>query len=113
METGLAHVEGMFKFNTDIVNKAIADVRPEDWFQKPSDNSNHLMWVMGNLVVHRGHTLKTLGVDWEIPWVPLFARGAERVADAEYPSTEEMQTAWNHVSAELATALREQPAETL
>jgi DinB superfamily len=113
METATANTEGMFKFNTDIVNKAIADVRPDDWFRKPSDDSNHLMWVMGHLVVHRGHTLKTLGVDWNISWIPLFARGAKRVADTEYPSPEEMLKAWNQVSAELSAALSQAPSEVL
>src|SRR5215210_6022 len=112
METDFANIEGMFKINTDIVNKAIADVGPEHWFKKPGDDSNHLMWVMGHLVVHRAYALKTLGGDWTTSWAPLFARGAERVADAEYPSTEEMRTAWNQVSTELSDALRN-PSEDL
>lgn len=38
MDTNFAHIQGMFKTNTDIVNKAIADVDPEHWFQKPGDD---------------------------------------------------------------------------
>ena len=113
MDSDLAHAQGMFKFNTDIVNKAIADVSAEDWFRKPSDDSNHLMWVMGHLVVHRGQTLKTLGVDWNIAWAPLFSRGSERVADAEYPRAEEMRDAWNSVSSELSSVLKNSPADVL
>jgi uncharacterized damage-inducible protein DinB len=113
MKEGLANIEGMFKFNTDVVNKAIADVDAEHWFRKPGDDSNHLMWVMGHLVVHRGHTLKTLGVDWNVSWAPLFARGAERLADNEYPSAEEMRAAWNQVSTELSDALRTAAADRL
>ena len=113
MDTDFTHVRGMFKFNTDIVNKAIAGVGAEDWFRKPGDDSNHLMWVMGHLVVHRGHTLKILGGDWDAPWIPLFARGSERVTSEDYPSTEEMLDAWNHVSNELAAALGNAPAEVL
>ena len=56
METDLTNTAGMFKTNTDIVNKAIADVDPEHWFRNPGDDSNHLMWIMGHLVVHRGDT---------------------------------------------------------
>lgn len=113
MDSDLAHVQGMFKFNTDIVNKAIADVGADDWFRKPSDDSNHLMWVMGHLVVHRGQTLKTLGVDWNAAWAPLFSRGSARVADSEYPTAEEMRAAWNRVSSELSAALRNSPADVL
>ena len=54
MESEFKNVKGMLKINTDIVNKAIADVASDDWFRKPGDDSNHLMWVMGHLIVHRG-----------------------------------------------------------
>jgi hypothetical protein len=113
METDITNIAGMFKINTDIVNKAIADVDPEHWFKNPGDDSNHLMWIMGHLVVHRGQTLKTLGVDWDNQWTPLFARGAERLADTEYPSADEMRAAWQEVSTHLANALQQQPADVL
>jgi DinB superfamily len=113
MGTDFSHVQGMFKFNTDIVNKAIADVEPEHWFKNPGDDSNHLMWIMGHLVIHRGQTLKTLGVDWNSQWASLFARGADRLADTEYPSTDEMRAAWQEVSAHLATALQQPSADML
>jgi len=113
METDFANIQGMFKTNTDIVNKAIADVTPEHWFKNPGDDSNHLMWLMGHLVVHRGHTLKMLGVDYDNQWATLFARGSDRVADAEYPSSEQMQAAWQDVSAQLAAALQQPPADVL
>jgi hypothetical protein len=103
----------MFKTNTDIVNKAIANVAAEDWFRKPGDDSNHLMWVIGHLTVHRGRTLNLLGGDWDTSWAPLFARGAQRVADTEYPSSEEMRTAWEKVSADLLNAVGSVPADVL
>lgn len=113
METDFTNISGMFKFNTDIVNKAIAEVEPEHWFKKPGDDSNHLMWVMGHLVVHRARTLKTLGVEYDNPWATIFARGAERLADEEYPSTEEMREAWEQVSNRLSAALQNPTAEVL
>lgn len=113
MDTDFANIEGMFKANTEIVNRAIADIGTDDWFRKPGDDSNHLMWLMGHIVVHRGKTLKTLGVEWEPSWAPLFLRGTERVADAEYPSAEEMQNAWQKVSEELSAALSDPSAEKL
>src|ERR1041385_2975950 len=54
METDFKNIAGMFKANTDIVTRAIADVEPDHWFKKPGDDSNHLTWVMGHLIVHRG-----------------------------------------------------------
>ena len=113
MESEFTNVKGMFKINTDLVNKAIADVAAEDWFRKPGDDSNHLMWVMGHLIVHRGRTLKLLGEQWDTSWASLFARGVQRVDDAEYPSSDEMRSAWNQVSADLSAALSNAPAEVL
>ena len=69
----MEQIANIFKANTDIVSRAINDVAPEDWFRKPGDDSNHLMWVMGHLIVHRGMTLKLLGGKWETSWAPLFA----------------------------------------
>jgi len=107
MESDITNIKGMFKANTSILDKAITDINTDDWFRKPGDDSNHLMWLLGHIVVHRGHTLKTLGVDWDNSWAQLFARGTERLADAEYPSAEEMQNAWKQVSEKLSEALRD------
>ena len=111
MDTDFKNISGMFRANTDIINKAIADVRPEDWFRKPGDDSNHMMWLLGHVIVHRGHVLKTLGGQWETAWAPLFARGAQRGDDAEYPSVDEMLAAWKQISAQLKTALRDAPED--
>lgn len=113
METSFSNVSGMFRVNTDIISRAIADVRPEDWFRQPGDDSNHLMWLLGHVVVHRGHVLKTIGHDWNNSWAPLFARGAQRVDDAEYPSIDDMRSAWTDVSDRLRAALREPSADVL
>ena len=106
MDTDFKNIAGMFRANTDIVNKAIAGVEPDHWFRKPGDDSNHLTWVLGHLIVHRGQTLKVLGVDWDNAWAELFARGSERVADAQYPSVDEVLNAWQDVSARLSEALK-------
>ena len=106
-------IANIFKANTDIVSRAINDVAPEDWFRKPGDDSNHLLWVMGHLVVHRGMTLKLLGGQWESPWGQLFARGAERVADEKYPSAEELKTEWQKISADLVPAVRNASEDVL
>ena len=113
METDFANIEGMFKINTDIVKKAIADIVPEHWFLKPGDDSNHLMWVAGHLVVHRGAVLKSLGAEWETSWSSLFTRGAKLVAQDEYPGVETIQNAWDDVSGKLLTSLSGVPTDAL
>src|ERR671916_2165620 len=109
METDFKNISGMFRANTDIISKAIADVRPEDWFRKPGEDSNHMMWLLGHVIVHRGEVLKTLGSQWDSSWASLFARGAQHVEDTEYPSVDEMLHAWHQMSEQLKTALRAAP----
>ena len=113
MEADFKNISGMFRFNTDIIGKAIADVRNEDWFRAPGDDSNHLMWLLGHVVVHRGQVLNAIGVDWNSAWASLFAPGSQRVDDAEYPTVEEMRAAWDEISQKLNTTLREAAADVL
>ena len=93
METDFKNISGIYRADTDIINKAIADVSPDDWFRKPGDDSNHLMWLLGHVVVHRAQVLKTLGVDWNTSWASLFTRGSQRVDEAQYPTVDEIRNA--------------------
>jgi hypothetical protein len=113
MDNNFANIEGMFKTNTDIVKRALDEVPPESWFLKPGDDSNHLMWVAGHLVVHRAAALEYLGGDWETSWSSLFKRGEKRTADKEYPSIEEVRNAWQEVTGKLFTSLANPNAELL
>ena len=113
METSFSNIKGMFKVNTDIINTALKDVKTEDWFRTPGDDSNHLMWLLGHVVVHRGKVLKLLGTDWDTSWASMFARGAERVDASEYPTVEEMRDAWNQISEQLKATLNGSTAEEL
>jgi len=113
MTTDLANIQGMFKINTDVVDKAIQDVPAERWFETPGENSNHFMWVVGHVVVHRAYVLKSFGVNLDLPWGKLFARGSEKVSDTDYPTIDEMREAWTKVSAELSAALSKAPDDVL
>jgi uncharacterized damage-inducible protein DinB len=113
METYFANIEGMFKTNTDIVRKAIEGISPEHWFQRPGDDSNHLMWVAGHLVVSRGAVLKSLGTEWAVPWSSLFTRGAKLAAPNQYPVVEEVRSAWDDVSDKLLASFPDATADVL
>jgi len=112
MDPNFVYVDGIFKTNASLLKKA-DDISPEHWFLKPGDASNHLMWVMGHLVNSRAAVLKALGADWSTPWSALFNRGAIPVPADQYPSVEKIRNAWAEVSAPLASAVAEVPAEVL
>jgi hypothetical protein len=113
METDFANIEGMFNTNTGIVKKAIDGILPEQWFLRPGDDSNHLMWVAGHLVVHRGAVLKSLGAEWETSWSSLFTRGAKLAAQDQYPAVDEIRSAWDEVSTKLLGSFTEATADFL
>lgn len=113
METDFSNISGMYKINTDIVNKAIARVSGEHWFLKPGDESNHLLWVLGHMVWARANTLKFFNEHVDIPGGSLFARGANLAAPEDYPNVDEIKSAWNEVSQKLLTTLASPPEEIL
>jgi len=113
MDTDFTNIEGMFKTNTDIVRKAIFEIPPDDWFRSPGDDSNHLMWVTGHIIWSRGNVLKSLNAQWTAPWLSVFARGATRAMEENYPSGGEIQNAWNDISTSLLDRLASAPAELL
>ena len=107
------YIEGMYKTNTDLVTKAVADIPADEWLRKPGDGSNHLLWVMGHLVWARGNAVKTLGSPWSRDWAKQFSRGAAGVDAADYPAVEDVSKAWAHVSAELPKFLAAASPELL
>lgn len=113
MNLDFSIIKGMFKTNADIFEKVTQNVPREQWLTQPSDDSNHLTWVAGHVVVHRALVAEMLGAEWSAPWRKLFVRGAKRVAPDQYPSAEELHRAWNEVSDKLAACLSKVTEEDL
>ena len=103
----------MFSRSTGMFSKTIDGIPPEKWILQPASDSNHLLWIAGHVIVHRGVAAKLLGAEWSAPWEKLFARGAKRVDADQYPPASDIQDAWNDVSEKLTTALANTNAEAL
>lgn len=97
MSTEFATIANMFKTNAQAFDKAIQGVPPEKWLFRPSDNSNHLTWIAGHVVVHRAFVAKMLGLQWSAPWEGLFARGAKLVGPEQYPDPAELQRSFREI----------------
>jgi uncharacterized damage-inducible protein DinB len=111
MDTDLSMTASMFKANTQLFEKATQGIPPDKWLTRPGDDSNHLLWVAGHVVVHRAMALKLLGGEWSAPWAKLFARGAKLVE--QYPEAGEIVRAWDDVSHKLSESLASVSAEAL
>jgi len=103
----------MFSRSTALFSKTIDGIPPERWLVQPSAESNHMLWIAGHVVVHRGLTTRLLGGEWSAPWEKLFARGTRRVGADRYPSASHIQEAWTEVSEKLTTALATVNAQAL
>jgi uncharacterized damage-inducible protein DinB len=101
-----------YRQNGEMLVKSWQGLTPEEWLKHPGESSNHLLWIVGHLVYCRSVLLGVLGTPWSRPWLPLFRRGAKVVDASEYPSSEEITSAWQEVSAATAPAL-EQASEAV
>lgn len=95
----------MYKTSGNVFKKAVDGIPKDEWFKRPGDESNHLMFIAGHLVTSRALVLKTLQVEWSAPWLALFSRGAKMVETEKYPDCEEILKAWDEVSEKLALSL--------
>jgi hypothetical protein len=105
MSTDLQTLRNQFQFNNGIYERTVQGIPPEQWLIQPSQESNHLLWVVGHTAVTRAVGVRLLGGEWSAPWQDLFRRGQKRIGIGEYPSVAEVQRAWNEISGRLMSAL--------
>jgi uncharacterized damage-inducible protein DinB len=94
-----------YRFNSDFLTRTVQDLSPEEWLQRPNDNSNHIAWIVGHVIWARKAVLSRLGTEWSQPWLSSFARGVKCNDVAAFPPPHTLKDAWNEVSGVLATAL--------
>lgn len=112
-KTDFSIIASMFKANAQSFEKAIDGIPREQWLTRPGNDSNHLTWVAGHIVVMRAIVPRLLGAQWSVPWEQLFARGARLVAPEQYPDPAEIKRAWHEVSGKLSAALANISTEAL
>ena len=93
MNMDFSIIKGMFKTNADIFDKVTQAIPQEQWLTQPCNDSNHLTWVAGHVVVHRAIVAEMLGAQWSAPWRKLFVRGAKRVSPDQYPDADALMGA--------------------
>jgi len=113
MSTDFFNISAIFKTNTDLFKKTIQEVPPDRWFVSPGNDSNHLMWIAGHVVVHRAKVVRLLGQEWSAPWEGLFARGTKSAVPGQYPEVSEIVRSWDELSGKLASSLAGAPEEML
>jgi hypothetical protein len=105
MKMDFSIIASMYKANADSFTKAIQDIPADRWLTRPSNDANHLTWIVGHMIVMRAIVPKIVGQQWSAPWEGLFARGAKLVGPEQYPHPDELQQAWHEVSQKLSASL--------
>ena len=113
MKTDLATIQSMFKTNEEFFKRTINDVPDDMWLKQMDDGSNHLLWIVGHMLVARANVPKLMGEQWSAPWEKLFVRGAKRVSADQYPSPAEMRKAWDELSDKMTKAFANTNPEAL
>jgi uncharacterized damage-inducible protein DinB len=113
MKTDLATIQSMFKTNEEFFKRTINDVPDDMWLKQMDDGSNHLLWIVGHMLVARANVPKLMGEQWSAPWEKLFVRGAKRVSADQYPTPAEMRKAWDELSDKMTKAFANTNPEAL
>ena len=113
MSNDISIIASTFKSNTQLFEKSTQGIPAEKWLARPSDHSNHLLWIAGHVVVHRALIPKLLGREWSAPWAKVFARGAKLAAPEQLPAVEEILRAWVEVSEMLTASLTSAAADVV
>jgi hypothetical protein len=91
-----------FGVSNYLFDEALNDLSREELLRCPNAETNPMLWNAGHVTTSRCVLSTMIGMQREIPWPQLFARGAKRVSDpAEYPSIDEIRTVWLEVTEEL------------
>lgn len=109
----IASVAGLYTQNTGALQKAVADLTPEQWLARPGDHSNHIAWIVGHVIWARQIIITRLGGSWPCPGLEPFARSAKLDAAASYPAPEVLLAQWQDSAAALDATLSALTPEAL
>lgn len=102
-----------YRFNSGLLEKTVSDLSPEEWLRRPSENLNHIAWIVGHTAWTRGRILHYLEAEWPQPALDIFRRGQKLQEDAAYPSPDSLLSAWRESDEVLKRALENVSEETL
>lgn len=110
----LSTISRLFRTNDSLFHKALEGVSPDHLRQRPSDQSNPMIWIACHLTYSRAAFARMTGTQIEQrPWLKLFHRGAKIEDLLDYPQIEEVIAAWKEASDILSSRMPELTEEEL
>lgn len=101
-------VTDLFRFNSEMISIALADLSPEDASHRLKDGEgSSIAYLVGHICSSRYGLLQTLGAADSNPFKDLYGEGAgSRDGDA-YPPPDELAAGWRDTADKLHAALDE------
>lgn len=90
----LVGIVGLLKAGNYLLNKGVADLDMEQYYEQIGERSNPIVWIAGHMTNSRYNALKMLRVEAEFSWQETFKRGSRYHPDRDYPTVEELLEAW-------------------
>ena len=114
LESELQNATSTLTLTGRLVNDAIGRIPFSEWLERPSQRSNHVLWIIGHLARTRGLIVQQLtGGTETLPLDALFADGQPLRDDSAYPTPERVAEAWREILASVEHAIAAAPPNIL
>lgn len=94
----LAIVIPGYRMHSQMFNNMLADINEEDAQKRIDNKTNHVTWMVGNLVNCRYWLANILGIADTDPHEELFKDAKALDVNAQYPTLEELKKEWHKIS---------------
>lgn len=94
----LAIVIPGYRMHTQMFNNMLDGIEQNDALTRIEDRTNHVAWMVGNLVNCRYWLANALGIPEKDPNDDLFKDAKALDVNAQYPSLEELKKEWHKIS---------------
>ena len=91
--------------NNFVLAKALENISDEHFFERPSDSSNPIHFVLGHITLYRYAACKLLGDETTYKFADLYAMGKQVQDRSVYPSADEIKLEWEVASKKLEALL--------
>lgn len=87
-----------YRMHTQTFNNALYEISEEDALIRIENVTNHITWMVGNLVNCRYWLANILGIDEKDPHEDLFKDAKALDMSLQYPSLDELKKEWHKIS---------------
>ena len=87
-----------YRMHTQMFNNMLDGIKEEDAQKRIENKTNHITWMVGNLVNCRHWLANILGIADKDPHEELFKDAKALDVNAHYPSLDELKKEWHKIS---------------